>query len=241
MSTKRSHFVRIITGMLAVGLVFVLAAPCTAGTEDNGHALINAALKGDLQQVQELLDRGADVNAKNKHGETALLWALHERHLDTVKLLLDKGADIGPAEQAAVYLPGVVKTFIDRGAKVTIIVAACVGDGEQVQQLIIQGADVNAKGPDDWSPLMVAARGGHLEVVKLLLDRGADVNAPDMYGQTSLTNAAREGDFEMVKMLLDKGADVNQKPNDSGTALNIAQEKGHSQIVELLKAHGAKE
>jgi len=166
-----------------------------------------------------------------------------------VQLLLENGANVRTeqgleAAEKAVFHPEVVKTLLDAGAKVTLIVAASLGDLAKVRELIIQGADVNAKkGPHFETPLMIAAYWGHLEVVKLLLDKGADVNEKLESGMTALAYAAGEPHWEVVKLLLDKGADVNYKPhdNDSETALNIARKQGYTHIVEILKARGAKE
>lgn len=61
---------------LAVGLLIVLTAMASMSfAEDQNQALMKAAQKGDLNQVQELLGKGADVNAKTKTGWTALMAA----------------------------------------------------------------------------------------------------------------------------------------------------------------------
>ena len=52
-----------------------------------------AAATGNLKRVRELVDNGANVNTRDEDGETALMWASCNNHLDIVKLLLEKGAD----------------------------------------------------------------------------------------------------------------------------------------------------
>jgi len=81
-----------ISALLVIGLVLVLAASSgIAGPEDNNKALIEAAGEGDLQEVERLLNSGADVNAADDYGWTALMRAVSRDHLNMVRLLLDKG------------------------------------------------------------------------------------------------------------------------------------------------------
>jgi ankyrin repeat protein len=61
---------------------------------DINSILIDAARDDDADILQSLLDAGADINAKDTAGYTALMWAAGLGHTDTVKLLLDHGADV---------------------------------------------------------------------------------------------------------------------------------------------------
>ena len=143
---------------------------------------MRASSGGHSEIVRLLLQKGANVNVKGQDGfYTALMLAASGGHLGAVQALLEKGANVRNEEgraavAAAVFHPEVVKTLTDAGAKVTLTVAACLGDLAKVRELIIQGADVNAKvGPNGSTPLMVAAYWGRPEVVKMLLDKGAHV------------------------------------------------------------------
>lgn len=116
---------------------------------------------------------------------------------------------------------------------------------------LAEGADVNAKGYGDDTPLMEASKKGRVEMVKLLLAKGADVNAKDNSGKTALMIASksvlafmyRGGYTEVVKLLLDKGAHVNAWDDKGYTALMWAvagdSEKDRVEIVKLLLAAGA--
>lgn len=55
--------------------------------------LIEACIAGDVEAVRELLDRGADINSKDIHGNTPLMHACRNCHLELVELLLDRGCD----------------------------------------------------------------------------------------------------------------------------------------------------
>ena len=131
------------------------------------------------------------------------------------------------------------------------------GDIESVKQLMTGGADVNAKGTAELTPLHNAAGGGHKEIAEQLIAKGANVNAKSKWGQTPLHNAAYEGYKEIAELLIAAGADVNAKddgdvPNEipGETPLNHAEvvEENHSpenkvakkEIADLLRKHGGK-
>ncbi|UCF81439.1 MAG: ankyrin repeat domain-containing protein, partial [Acidobacteriota bacterium] len=92
-----------------------------------------------------------------------------------------------------------------------LIEAAEAGDTAKVEQLIEQGADVNAEDKYGITALMFAAKNGQTEIVKALVDAGADVEAKDKYGVTALMAAASGSHTETVKVLIDAGADANIK------------------------------
>ena len=72
----------------------ILTLFCPPAHGDQSLTLIKAARDGDLQQVQELLDNGADVDAKNENGVTALMEAYGGGHIEIMKLLLESEADV---------------------------------------------------------------------------------------------------------------------------------------------------
>ncbi len=94
MSAKSACVLRVISRLLVIGLVLVLIpSPDMARAGDKNRDLIQASMKGDVEKVISLLDSGADINAKDQRGWTALLWAVSRGQMDLVKLLLDRGAD----------------------------------------------------------------------------------------------------------------------------------------------------
>jgi len=95
--------------------------------------------------------------------------------------------------------------------------AARKGDIEQIELLILEGADVNtsmtsADGP--WTPLLDATCTGQTQVVKLLLQHGAKVDAGDKYGYTPLFYAIWSKHEEGLKALISAGADINKRPSE---------------------------
>ena len=108
----------------------------------------------------------------------------------------------------------------------------------EVQQLIADGANVNAVTGAGRTPLMSATAYGHINIVRFLLENGADINTKDTHnGWTALmfsTGLVNE-EFEIAKLLIENGANVNEISTKNGeTALIIACKKCHSKIARLL-------
>ncbi len=87
-----------------------------------------------------------------------------------------------------------------------LIDAAEKGQIERVKALLEAGADVNAKGENSWTALMVAVLGGNTEAVQVLLDAEADVNAKAKDGRIALMWAEDSGHNEIVEILKKAGA-----------------------------------
>jgi len=113
------------------------------------------------------------------------------------------------------------------------------GDIAKVKNLLIRGANVNAKDKDGRTPLHHAATIGHVEIARFLLERGANVNAKDKDGRTPLHHAATIGHVEIARFLLERGANVNAKGKNGNTPLHYAVRNGHVEVVNLLLENGA--
>jgi ankyrin repeat protein len=198
-----------------------------------------AAWTGNVDAVTRLIAAGADVNAKEaSRQQTALMWAVSERHADVVRVLVQSGADV--QARTAVNTPGRkpgMRASGNAAAGLTpLIFAARVGDVEAARLLLDAGANINDTADEGLSALGFATVRGHVPVALLLLARGANPNAADGgYAplhwaagswETTLTTAdftieregndewnvmpgLREGKLELVKALLKHGADPN--------------------------------
>lgn len=157
----------------------------------------DAARDGDLAQVRELIAAGADADAAQADGSTALLWAAYQSDPATVTALLEAGAD-----------PNVANDFgVD-----PLLQASRYGDTRVIEILLDGGANIESSHPAGVTPLMAAARAGSVEAVTLLLERGADPNAIEsLQDQTALMWAAAEGHLGTVDALLEAGADPDMR------------------------------
>jgi len=225
--------------------------------------LLWAAKKGHEAMVRLLLEKGAELESKDKiYGQTPLSWAAKNGHEVVVKLLLDKGAemeskdteyDLTPLSWAARYgNEAAVKLLLEKGAEMEskdklygqtpLSLAAKNGHEAVVKLLLEKGAELESKDTGyGQTPLSLAARYGNEATVKLLLEKGAELESKDkIYDQTPLSGAARYGNEAVVKLLLEKGAELESKDKIYGqTLLSWAAKNGHEAVVKLLLEKGA--
>jgi ankyrin repeat protein len=97
------------------------------------------------------------------------------------------------------------KSTTTKAPDISIHTAAYKGNIEAVKQHLDAGADVNAKGYRERTPLHYAAHGGQKEIAELLIDAGADVNAKDDDGTTPLDRAIQLGHPEIADLLRQHG------------------------------------
>ncbi len=153
-----------------------------------------AASHGSAELVRLLLDRGADVDARNGTGRTALHYAVFRDRPEAAKVLLERGARVD------------VATRIDGFGRVSpLMLAAGRGRRELTELLLAHGADVDQMSDVEpfgqATPLMLAARRGFREIVLLLLAAGADPGVSRRDGATASSWAREEGHDEIVALL----------------------------------------
>jgi len=112
-------------------------------------------------------------------------------------------------------------------------------DFEELEFLVNNRANVNARDAFGDTPLHDASVVGILDIVKFLVEKGANINAKNDEGETPLLNASIRGYFNIVQFLVEKGADVNAKNDEGKTPLLNASFYGYFNIVQFLVEKGA--
>ncbi len=231
----RSHDLAQVTALLD-------AAPelLHAGDPRGNQPIHWATMTRQLDVLDLLLARGADINARRQDGARPIQltngdyrfrgWRDVPRNWHTT-----------PAQ--------VLAHLIARGANVDICTAASIGDLERVKTLLDQDPTLANRVSEyvtyyvgSGAPLRNAAARGHIDVVRLLLERGADPNlreegiAPHGY---ALYMAVANGHYEIAKLLLAHGAYPNPEVESSADALSRAISKPDQPMIDLLCSYGA--
>jgi ankyrin repeat protein len=237
-------------GVLALGIVFAgTLSPIRVGADANSD-LLAAVRNDDAKAVRMLLASGADGNAEDEIGVTALMHAAAFASVETTRLLLDAGGDLNASNRT--------------GATALMWATA---EATKVRLLLDRGAVVNARTKDGTTALVTAARRGNLDVIKLLLARGANPKtdaaeraellrlaygerpeirplltdagayARDAGASPLLTTFPGVSNAALVRELLDLG--VSPNPRGRFPVLGSAAFEGHIESARALLDHGA--
>ncbi len=186
-----------VAGALIVALT--TAAPRLAAF-DADSPVADAAMRGDVEIVRTLLREGADVNAAQGDGMTALHWAAVNGSVGLTNVLLVAGATTEPLTRLGRYTP--------------LHLASSRGHAAVVVRLLESGSSPDALTSTGVQAIHLAAQAGSAEAVRALVARGADVDARDeTHGRTPLIFAASQNRLEAMKALVAQGADVLQATN----------------------------
>lgn len=178
----------------------------------NGSSPLHFA--ADAAMAQLLIDHGADVNARDDHDLTPLVW--HGSDMELADTLVQNDADIED-----------------------LFMAASFGKEETVNQILQNNPEsinqVKQVRGNDLTPLMVAVFNGHVSIVRMLLEKGADANASLFGGKATLLHeAASLGNAEIVRLLVRHGADKTIRDGINNKTPAEWVHAGNEAVVALL-------
>jgi ankyrin repeat protein/outer membrane protein assembly factor BamB len=163
-------------------LFLIAFLPFLVRAADPSEELLAAAKKGDADAVKALLARGADVNAKNSYGATALSFAADKGHVEVVKLLLQNKADVNAKDTFYKASPldwavmrsnvEIIKALVEAGAdgaESALVSAATQGQTELVQAIL----DKAKLKEESLTKALAATPAKHTAVAELLVKAGA--------------------------------------------------------------------
>jgi ankyrin repeat protein len=165
------------TVRLFFGILYVcLAMACAVSAGELEDALINSARLGRVDEVKTLLDKGANINARDSKGQTALIWGI--QNIDIVRLLIEKGANVNA---------------YDKDGRTALIQAVFSYSGSLsiLRLLIEKGADMNVRDEYGNTALMYGVSSPKADVVRLLIEKGANLNVTDKLGLNTALSLAQ--------------------------------------------------
>ena len=209
-----------------------------------------AVTMGQTEAAELLLQHGADVNGRNKDGNTALHLAVFLGRAETAELLLKNGAEVNAKNDKGETLvdllqaPWEITRLLSKPLGVELEQKQVEAGTAKIRELLGVDAKLGAEtlpnaqnnSTDVWS----AARTGDLKAIKRYIEEGGDVNALDNGFQLSAMSwGALHGQTEIVQLLIENGAEVNIKSGDGATPLHSAAFFGRTDVAKLLLENGA--
>lgn len=194
-------------------------------TVETESALDLAAIGGHVDIIETIIERDPSLvnSIAESTGNTPLLYAVEHRQFGAVDALLEAGADIkacGKISMTALH-----------------VTARCPDFERTMRTLLRRGAEIDAEGHKDITPLGVAVQRGNSVGINMLLSAGADVNK-SLLAVSRLSNS----ETNMIRTLLEHGADVNTtRAHDGSTPLHLASKEGLSENVKVLLEAGGDE
>ena len=205
--------------------ISIVASCCEPSANLELH---QAVVEGNLEEVNNAIANGADINTRTVNFKSPLYLAVEQGHYAIAEALLHSGANADLTDLR----------FAERRGVSPLVVAIENGQLPLVRLLIQQGANFSYELFDGSTPLIRAVWAGNISIVKVLLEAGAPVNYKTYnYGRTALLEACRLQRTEIVDYLLAHNA-IPSRTNWLGrNATWYAYQSNDSTLIKLFSSH----
>ena len=153
----------------------------------NSKNIVEAASAGDEEMLIELISSGANINAPDESGYTALCAAAEGAWSRGIEILLAHKANPNTQDRSVSWSP--------------LMHSVAEGCEECAKLLIEAGADLEAVDDDGWTALFIASNNGDAALVKFLLSLDANHNAVDRFGRTPSDLAREHQAHDVVEII----------------------------------------
>lgn len=216
---------RNILGFILVFASFASISHAKPSTKE----IENLIISNDLKSINDLVEKGLDINITFKRKATLLHFAADYGKYDIVKYLIEKGADLNVQDKD----------------KNTPLVLAIYGKYISVAELLIHHkADLNIVGLHGETPLRrtigIGGYGRQFDLLKLLVENGADINfrCSECCNRTIFLYCCGWGTVEMLELLIDKKVSIDQKDCKGRSAMDYAELNSNKDVIPFLIANG---
>jgi len=190
----------------------------------NMSCLMIAAVFGYVDICRLLIDKGAEIDAKDSDDMTPLHMSVWNDHIEVVRLLCDRGANTEARDKFRITC---------------LMFAVSCGHPDLCRLLIEKGAQLEARDEKGKTCLHLSVVKGNIGIINLLCDRGANIEARTSNGMRPLHLAVAKGKISVVKELLEKrNAEINARDNHGWSPLYIARCHDHDDIDSYLVSRG---
>ncbi|XP_048252493.1 serine/threonine-protein phosphatase 6 regulatory ankyrin repeat subunit A-like isoform X3 [Haliotis rufescens] len=190
--------------------------------DDYNNSVCNLACAGGNMSIVEYLLPKYEINSRGDHGRTAIMNAAWSGQSHIFKLLVSQDVDL--------------KLTDDNND--TVLHFACEGGDAAIVEHLLTRVDLNTRGRNAWTPVMVAARFGKLDPFNLLVSKQVDLRPTDDHGNNMLHLACQGGNRFIIEHLLPL-FDINSRGQDGRTAVMYAAVNGLKSVFDLLVSNKA--
>lgn len=205
-----------------------MVTPARAPGAKADERLRNAATAGNADAVRAAVREGANLEARDEQGRTALLLAAKNDRADVARVLIELGAN---------------PDALDEQHDTPWLVTGETGSVEMAEILLEAEPDLTIRNRFGGVSIIPASERGHVAYIRRVVATDIDVNHVNDLGWTALLETVILGDGstryqQIVRILLDAGADANLADREGVTALAHARSRGQAEVARLLESAG---